>query len=299
MDGAANTIMTLRHLTIFLVVCDEKNMTAAAEKLHIAQPSVSQAISELERHYNLKLFERLGRKLFITVAGQKLLSYARHILNLSNEAETAMQEIFEKGIIRVGASVTIGTCIFHRLIGDFIQNNAHTKIAPSVNNTRIIENMLLLDQTDIGLIEGNVHSQFLVVQPFMKDELALVTAPGHPFAAKGKIAAAELNHAEFLVREEGSGTRELFTSVMASHGISWQTGGVYNSAEAIKDAVAAGLAITVISKMSVQKEIARNELAIVTIDDLKFRRQFSLAYHKNKFITPSLAKFIQHTLHFA
>lgn len=290
--------MTLRHLTIFLVVCDEKNMTAAAEKLHIAQPSVSQAISELERHYNLKLFERLGRKLFITVAGQKLLSYARHILNLSNEAEAAMQEIFEKGIIRVGASVTIGTCILHRLIRDFVQNNAHTKIAPAVNNTRIIENMLLLDQTDIGLIEGNVHSQLLVVQPFMKDELVLVTAPGHPFAVRGKIAAAELNHAEFLVREEGSGTRELFASVMASHGISWQTGGVYNSAEAIKNAVAAGLAITVISKMSVQNEIARKELAIITIDDLSFRRQFSLAYHKNKFITPALAKFMQHTLRF-
>lgn len=298
MNGAATVIMTLRHLTIFLVVCDEKNMTAAAEKLHIAQPSVSQAISELERHYNMKLFERLGRKLFITVAGQKLLSYARHILNLSNEAEAAMQEIFEKRIIRVGASVTIGTCIFHRLIGNFIQDNAHTKIAPSVNNTRIIENMLLLDQVDIGLIEGNVHSQLLVAQPFMKDELVLVTAPGHPFAAAGKIAASELNHAEFLVREEGSGTRELFTSVMASHGISWQAGGVYNSAEAIKDAVAAGLAITVISKMSVQKEIARNELAIVNIEALNFRRQFCIVYHKNKFITPVLSKFIQHTLQY-
>jgi DNA-binding transcriptional LysR family regulator len=274
-------------------------MTAAAEKLHIAQPSVSQAIAELEKHYNLKLFERLGRKLFITAAGQKLLSYARHILNLSNEAEAAMQEIFEQGLVRVGASVTIGNCIFHRLIRNFIKDNPHTKIAPSVNNTRIIENMLLLDQLDLGLIEGNVHSQLLVAQPFMKDELVLVTDPNHPFAAKGSIAAIELNHVEFLVREEGSGTRELFTSVMASHGISWQTGGVYNSTEAIKDAVATGLAITVISKMSVQNEINRKELAIVAIDDLNFCRQFSLAYHKNKFITPALAKFVQHTLHFA
>lgn len=290
--------MTLRHLTIFLVVCDENNMTAAAEKLHIAQPSVSQAIAELEKHYKLKLFERLGRKLFITAAGQKLLSYARHILSLSNEAEGAMQEIFEQGLVRVGASVTIGNCIFHRLIRNFIKDNPHTKIAPSVNNTRIIENMLLLDQLDLGLIEGNVHSQLLVAQPFMKDELVLVTDPNHPFAAKGRISALELNNAEFLVREEGSGTRELFTSVMASHGIGWQTGGVYNSAEAIKDAVAVGLAITVISKMSVQKEIARNELAIITIDDLNFRRQFSLAYHKNKFITPVLAKFMQYTLRF-
>ncbi len=101
--------MTLRHLNVFLCVCDEGNMTAAAEKLHIAQPSVSQTIAELEKYYNVKLFERLGRKLFITMAGQKLITYARHIVNLSKEAEEVMREINHNGKIFRDGSIWFGS----------------------------------------------------------------------------------------------------------------------------------------------------------------------------------------------
>ena len=103
--------MKLRHLGVFLCVCDEGNMTAAAEKLNMTQPSVSQTIAELESFYCVKLFERLGRKLFLTVAGQTLVTYARHIINLSREAEESMREIHRTGILRIGASTTIGASI--------------------------------------------------------------------------------------------------------------------------------------------------------------------------------------------
>jgi len=285
--------MTLRHLTIFLAVYDEKNMTAAAEKLHIAQPSISQAVAELESHYNIKLFERLGRKLYITQAGQKLAGYARHILHLHREAEIAMNEITDRGLLRIGASVTVGTCLLHRLIRRFMAINTNTRIYPVVNNTKIIEDMLLLDQLDLGLVEGKVHSPLLAVTPFMKDELVLITAPTHPLAEKKKVNIAELNEREFLVREEGSGTRELFESVMASQGIGWTVAGVYNNAEAIKEAVAEGIAVTVISRMSVQNEVKRKDIAIIEVEGVSFQRQFSVVYHKNKFISPPLERFIQ------
>ena len=285
--------MTLRHLNVFLCVCDEGNMTVAAEKLRVAQPSVSQTIAELEKYYNVKLFERLGRKLFITIAGQKLITYARHIVNLSKEAEDVMREINHNGVVRIGASVTVGTCILNDIIGESISENPNVKILSSVNNTRIIEGMILLDQLDIGLVEGKIHSQGILCEPIMDDELVLVSAVSHPLAKKGRVMPSEIDNMEFIIREEGSGTRELFESVMASKGITWQVAGVYNNAETIKNTVAAGHAISVMSRMAVQKEVKRNELAIVDIEGIYFKRQFNIIYHKNKYISPVLHQFIQ------
>lgn len=285
--------MTLRHLNIFLTVCDAGNMTAAAEKLHIAQPSVSQAVAELEIYYDTKLFERLGRKLFITHAGQKLLTYARHILNLNKEAEEAMHEIHDKGVIRVGASVTVGTCILPQLLRKFAAGHAAAKVVSAVNNTKIIEDMILLDQVDLGLVEGRVHSPGIVVKPFMEDELVLVAAPAHLFAGRGQVEVRELEHKEFLVREEGSGTRELFETVLAERGISWKIAGVYNNAEAIKHAVTEGVAMTVMSKMAVQNEVKRKDLIAVSIEGVNLSRHFSIVHHKNKFISPLLNQFMQ------
>jgi len=285
--------MTLRHLMIFLCVCDAGNMTAAAAKLYIAQPSVSQAIGELEKYYNVRLFERLGRKLFITHAGQKLLTYARHIVHLSKEAEDTLREIHYNGVIRIGASVTVGTCILHDIIVEFTKNNPHVKMIASVNNTKIIEGMLLLDEIDIGLVEGKIHSQGLDSQPFMEDELVLVTGISHPFAKQTNVKLEDIDNVEFIVREEGSGTRELFESVMASKGLNWQIAGVYNNAETIKNFIAAGLGISVMSRMAVEKEVQRNELAIIEIKGVYFKRRFSIVHHKNKFILPVLDDFIQ------
>lgn len=288
--------MTLRHLKIFLCVCDEGNMTAAAGKLYMAQPSVSQAIAELEKHYRVKLFERLGRKLFITIAGQKLINYARHIVNLAQETEDVMQEIYHNGVIRIGASVTVGTCILHEIIGNFSQQHPNIKIISSVNNTTIIEGMLLADQLDIGLVEGKIHSQGMIIQPFMEDDLVLVTSILHPLAQKDRVQPTDIDNMEFIIREEGSGTRELFEVVMANKGLNWQIAGVYNNAETIKNMISAGLGISVMSRLAVQKEIKRKELKIVDIEGMYFKRQFIIVHHKNKYIVPAMQSFIQECL---
>ncbi len=286
-------VMTLRHFKIFLCVCDEGNMTAAAGKLYIAQPSVSQAIAELEKHYRVKLFERLGKKLFITIAGQKLISYARHIVNLAQEAEDVMQETYHNGVIRIGASVTIGTCILHEIIRNFSQQYPNIKIISSVNNTAVIEGMLLADQLDIGLVEGKIHSQGMVIQHFMSDDLVLVTSKTHPLGQKDVVQPEDIDNMEFIIREEGSGTRELFEVVMANKGLNWQIAGIYNNAETIKNMVSAGLGIAVMSRLAVQKEIKRKELKIIHITGMYFNRQFIIVHHKNKYIVPGMRSFIQ------
>lgn len=284
--------MTLRHLSVFICVCDEGNMTAAAEKLYIAQPSVSQSISELERYYNVKLFERLGRKLFITPAGQKLLTYARYIVNLNSEAAHAMRNLSNSGVLRIGASVTVGTYTLNDIIKEFEVICPEVKIISSVDNTKVIEAMLLQDQVDIGLVEGKIHSQELIYEPFMEDELVLVCAVSHPWAQKLRITLAELNNMEFIVREEGSGTRELFETVMSANDVKWEIKGVHNNAESIKNAVKAGFGVTIISRMAIQAEIKRNELVTVEIDEISFQRKFGIVFHKNKYISTLINKFV-------
>ena len=290
--------MKLRHLGVFLCVCDEGNMTAAAEKLNMTQPSVSQTIAELESFYRVKLFERLGRKLFLTVAGQTLVTYARHIINLSKEAEESMREIHRTGILRIGASTTIGASILSELLTVFTGEQPQVRLQTVVNNTKEIEEMLLLDQLDIGLVEGNVVSPAILAEPFMQEEMVLVCGPGHPLSIRRIVKPAELDGREFVVREAGSGTRELFESVMNSQGLRWQTYGVYNNTEAIKQAVAAGLALSVMSRLLVRREIEERALIVVAIEDVRFQRQFSIAHHKNKFLQPMVQRFIQQCLQY-
>ena len=285
--------MTLRHLSVFLCVCEEGNMTTGAMKLHIAQPSVSQTIAELERHYNVKLFERLGRKLIITSAGTKLATYARHIINLNQEAEDLMRELSQNERIRIGASATIGTFMLSDIIADFSKHNPNVKIVSAVNNSKTIEDMLLEDRIDIGLIEGNICSQGIIGKVFMNDELVLVCSAFHPLAERGKIEPEELVGLEFIVREEGSGTREVFETVMKNNGLQWQISGVYNNAEAIKRAVAHSCTLSVMSKIAIRKELKAHELVPLDVNGLCFTRQFSVVHHKNKYISPSLRKFIE------
>lgn len=286
-------------MNIFLHVCDERNMTAAAEKLRITQPSVSQAIAELEDHYKVKLFERLGRKLFITMAGQKLLEYARHIVNLNREVEDAMREISRKGVIRIGASVTVGSYLLSGLMNEFETIHPAVRIVSAVHNTKIIEGMLLQDQLDIGLVEGRVHSSGLIAKPFMQDELVLVCGVAHPLFRRSKVSPSQLENMEFVVREEGSGTRELFEAVMESCGIGWQIHGVYNNVEMIKNAVSTGRALSVMSSLTIMEEVNAGILFAIDVDGMKFRRQFSIVYHKNKYLSSTLCQLIQMCQDFA
>lgn len=285
--------MTLRHFKIFLQVCDSGNMTAAAEILHIAQPSISQAIGELERHYHVKLFERLGRRLFLTAAGQKLLTYARHIVHLQQEADGAMRALETSGQLRVGASVTVGAYLLPELLTAFHAEYPQVELFSWVNNTKVIEAKLLADELDIAVVEGELHTAALAELPIWEDELVLVCAPQHPLAALAAVHLEQVAEYPLVVREEGSGTRELFDSVLRSRGLTSKLAGVYNSAEAIKAVVEAGLGITIISQLTVAKERQAGRLTTVTLADVSLKRQFRLVYHKNKFVSPLLQAWME------
>jgi len=285
--------MTLRHLNIFLCVCDENNMTRAAAKLHMTQPSVSQAIQELEEHYEVLLFERLGRRLFITEAGQRLLSYAQRTMSLHQQTELAMREFGQVYHLRIGASVTIGECVLIDLIQYMYEMNPKQDIVSEIHNTAELEKMLLQDELDLALVEGVIQSESLIAQPFLADELIFIASPQSSFLEKKEISLGMLKKMKFFVREDGSGTRDLFTKLMQQHAVDFEISGIYNNAETIKKAVIAGLGVSVISRRAVKNELARGELCSFNVADLSFKRDFHIVYHKDKYISKELQATIE------
>jgi DNA-binding transcriptional LysR family regulator len=285
--------MTLRHMHIFICVCDENNMTRAAAKLHMTQPSVSLAIRELEMHYKVLLFERLGHRLFITDAGRRLLIYARHIVNLNHQAESAMHAFGDFYTLRVGASVTIGESVLVDLLQYMYKVNPRQEIFSEIHNTAELEAMLLKDELDMALVEGKIQSEYLLIQPFMLDELIFIISPHSEFLKKGEITASNLSELRFFIREGGSGTRNLFESIMNQMDIKIRIAGVYNNPETIKKAVMAGLGASVISRRAVSHDLAQGNLASFEVKNIAFKRKFSIVYHKNKYISPGFQSLLE------
>ncbi len=284
--------MTLRHFKIFVAVCDTMNMTGAAETLFMSQSAVSQAIAELENHYDVRLFERLSRKLYLTQAGQKLLSYARHMIRMNTEVENDMKALHKSGSIRIGASVTVCTHVLPKLVSLYKQISPQTDIEVFEDNTEKIENLLLHDQIDIGLVEGEIISSDILNRAFMEDELVLICGASHRFAGLTAVEPQELEKEGFIVREKGSGTRKTFENMMIANQLTWKVIWTCNNSDTIKMAVAQGLGVSVISRRAVANEAASGSLCQVDVKGIRFNRQFKIIYHKNKFLTEPMKQFI-------
>ncbi|MEQ8154757.1 MAG: LysR family transcriptional regulator [Clostridiaceae bacterium] len=283
--------MKLRHLKIFITVADLGSMTAASEVLFIAQPTVSQAISELESHYGVKLFDRLSKRLYITEAGKQLLNYARHITALFDDMDRTMKTPDGKGIIKIGSSVTVGTYLMPKIVKEFSNIYPLLQVYAVTKNTKDIESLIIKNHIDFGVVEGRVHTTDIISTPFMDDELVLVCGKSYPLYKVKSIDPFELSHHNFIVREQGSATRELFESIMTVNDIKWNPVWESMSSDSIKNAAINGIGIAVISKQLVLSELKKEELYVIDVEGLDFKRKFSVIYHKNKYLTESMKIF--------
>lgn len=290
-------MMTLRHLSVFLAVCSTNSMTGAAKALHMTQPSVSQTIKELEDAYEVCLFERLGRKLYITAAGQSLLAYARQILSLTTQAEQALHSFSRTAPVRIGASVTIGEVFLVELLQYLKKQNPAQETLSEICNTSDLEQMLLRDDIDLALVEGDVTSEYLLSSPFMIDELVVVLPPGHALARRASLSVQDLRSLTLYLREEGSGTRSLFLRTMEQHHVPLHIAGSFNNTEALKKAVMAGLGATILSSRLVARDIAAGRLVSAAVEHIAFKRIFKIVHHKDKFLAPPLQAIIQACQH--
>lgn len=285
--------MNLRSFRILIEVCKELNMTRAAKNLHMSQPSVSQCIKELEEHYGVLVFERLSRRLYLTREGRVLLSYAQHFITLDLELTERMSQLEVNQTFSVGATVSIGTYVLPRMIRDFQFLNPHILLKTLINNTQIIEERIINSQIDLGIVEGTIVSPEIVVRPFYVDHLVIVASSKSPLVGR-KLRSADLQDLHFLIREEGSGSRKLFLETLEHAGFRVEIIGEYNNSEAIINGVKKEIGLGVVSKLAVNPE--DKEVSILDVEDLHLPRPFSLAYHKNKYISDGLKSLIEFVL---
>ena len=204
--------MTIRHLRIFIEVVDSGKMSTAASRLFFTAYG-SQAIKELEDIVEDSCL--IGfQKLYITEKGQRLLSYARNVVKQFDDMEEMMIQDSHVKKIKIGATNTVGNCILGDVINAFKEINPQTEIYSYVNNTKNIEEKLLRSELDIAIIEGRVKSPDLISIPELNDFLVLICSARHPFAKKKIVKLEDLKNESFAMREQGSGTRELFERYM-------------------------------------------------------------------------------------
>lgn len=285
--------MTIRHLKVFLAVAETGKMSAAADQLFIAQPSVSQAIADIEKYYNVRLFERISRKLYITPAGEQLLDYARHIVALFDEMELEMKYSAEHTTLKIGGTVTVGTTILSELVSRFEAENPPVTLTVLVDNTPVIESMILKSDLDLGIVEGEVSSEDLIQIPAVEDEMVLICGPGHPFSGRKTVSLDELQGQYFVIREKGSRARSFFEKILDKEGVEIVEKWTCTNTEAIKNAVMGGQGLAVLSKRLVEREFEQGRLCILSIQGIRLLRNFTLIYHKNKFLSPPLKAFVQ------
>lgn len=268
-------------------------MRKAAEQLYISQPTVSQAISELENYYGVKLFERLSQKIYLTESGEQLLSYARHVVSSFETMDLAMKHAGSTPLIRLGGSVSVGTRLFNDIVDEMERENPSIDIRVIINNTEHIENLLLKSQIDIGIVEGLVKSKDLIRVPLFTDELVVVVGRKHPFYQREEIWIEELEGQEFIAREDASMERNQYEKVLAENSIKLIQKWSSSNTEPIKKAVIAGKGLAIISRLLIENELVSGALKVVPVHGITVKREIQLIYHKDKFLSPQLVKLIE------
>lgn len=285
--------MTLRHLKIFLAVCScGCNVTRAAEKLYLSQPAVSLAIRELEEYYGVRLFERFSRQLKITKAGMHMKEYAVHILALFEEMEGEMREWDSAGVLRVGASITIGSQFMPEYAGKFQQAFPNAELRVRIGPSEGLEKGLLENELDLALIEGTVHSPNLVYEAYMEDELTAVCSADGPFRKGETVSVKTFSEQRFLLREKGSGTREAFDSAASLAGFSVDPVWEATSTAALVNAAEHGLGIAVVPLRMIGQALREGKVVPFSVEGMKLKRQFVIVRHKNKFLSHSAQAFV-------
>ncbi|MBF0327908.1 MAG: LysR family transcriptional regulator [Nitrospirae bacterium] len=273
-------------LKVFCTVAETKSFSKTSEIIHLTQPAVSLQIQALEELYETKLFDRSSSTINLTAAGEILYKYSKDILALYTELGKEIGKItgLIKGSITIGASTTIGNYILPSLILDFKKNHPKIKINVFIKNTQKILELMNSGIIDMGLVEGEISRQKIKSEPFITDELALIVPTAHPWAKKKLISVLDLIKEPFIIREEGSGTRQMIEKYLAGHGISpsdMSIALVFGSTESIKEAVEGGSGVSIVSRWAAKKEVKYGTLKLITFKEEKMMRHFSIIMPKN------------------
>jgi DNA-binding transcriptional LysR family regulator len=284
--------VSLRQLRVFEVAATKRSFSKAASALHLTQPGVSMHIKELEMNAGLPLFERIGRKLYVTDAGQELLVHAREILRALKEAEDRLDGLrgLRRGRINL-AVVTTAKYFAPKLLARFGRDFPELEIRLAVNNRESVIEHVVANEVDLAIMGRSPQTLDVLAEPFAENPFVIIAAPGHPLAARRAVTVGTMARENFIVREPGSGTRMAMHQFFEEHGLACKVGMEMASNETIKQAVMAGMGVSFISRHTIDLEIQTRHLIVLDVRGTPVIRQWHVAHLAKKRLSPTAIAF--------
>jgi DNA-binding transcriptional LysR family regulator len=283
---------TLRQLEVFLAVARSESVSRAAKDLSMSQSAASGALADLERQFDIQLFERVGKRLQLSGIGRSLRASAEALQERARELEQGLASHGEVAELRVGATMSIGNYLMAPLIARYMQEHPGARVHLDVANTVEIARRVQNFEIDVGLIEGELQDSDLEVTRWRPDELVVFCAPNHPFAKKKALRDEDLKAASWIVRERGSGTRQAFEHAM--HGIlpELRLELELQHTEGIKSAVKAGLGVGCVSRIALEDAFRHKSLVPCQVPHRDFQRSFFFVLRKQKYRSAGLENWL-------
>jgi DNA-binding transcriptional LysR family regulator len=277
--------MTLEQLAIFIAVAEREHLTRAADAIHLTPSAVSSAIKNLEQHYGVELFHRIGRRIELTDTGRIFLAEARETLARARSAELVLSELggLMRGTLSVYASQTIASYWLPPRLMRFRAAFPGIELSLTLGNTLTVANAVTAGQADLGFVEGELDQPALAASAVDQDELTILVAPSHPWAEAKTVGTQALGETNWIMRETGSGTRSVFEKALTGLGVSPDSlpvALILPSNEAILSALAGGQCAAAISRLAARSHIDAGHL--VAIDLPLGSRTFLLLHHKER-----------------
>jgi DNA-binding transcriptional LysR family regulator len=293
MFGNPDMRYSLRQLEVFLAVARSESVSRAARALGMSQSAASGSLADLERQFEVKLFDRVGKRLQLSELGRSVRARAEAALEQAQAFERALHGGEVVGRVRIGATLTIGNHLAVPLIAQFMRENPGAQATLAVANTEEIARQVANFEIDVGLIEGEIEHPDLDVTVWRDDELVVFCSPRHPCASRKVLGDEDLRRAAWIVREPGSGTRQTFDRAMRGLLPQLNIALALQHTEAILGAVRAGLGMGCVSRLLLEEAFARRTLRPCRVPHRDFRRKFYFLLHRQKHRSAGVERWLQ------
>lgn len=282
--------ITLRQLEVFAEVQKSGSTTQASLQLSLSQSAVSASLTDLENQLNVQLFDRVGKRLVTNEHGRLLYPKAVALLEQAGEIEQLFKT--DAGALRFAASTTIGNYMLPKILGTYRAAHENTPLELYISNTEDVIKSVLEFRVDMGFIEGTCHSPELITEPWLEDELVIFCSPDNPLSRKNSVTLDDLQSASWILRERGSGTREVLDQILFTRLPGFRVEMELGNSEAIKHAVRFGRGISCLSRRVIDEQLHNRLLAEVRVSGLTLTRTLFRIYHRQKHISNALNTFL-------
>jgi len=289
--------MNVNLLNTFVTIAESGTLSKAAEKLFISQPALSQQIKQLENYFSVQLFERTNKGVSLTEAGRIVYEYSTEILSLCKELDEKMNALRSSisGILTVGATSAIGGYAVPCSIFIFKEKYPEANIKLRVGNKRQVEEELRNGQVDVAVIEGTRPREEITAEEIATEELFVIAPNNNRWSGKNTITLEEFLKEPLIVREQGSGTREIVEGTFAALGIKWSELNIImelSSNDSIKAAVEAGHGISIMPSIALKKEVYNKTLVTLNLEGINLQQKIYVAYKEDKILNKLAKAFI-------